>query len=71
MQASYDIINYSTFICPFQSGKWKGRDKNCNICNLKNKNNFLVEMKSIVLFIDFEGLLFSEKITQSLINQIE
>ena len=28
----HDIIDYSTFICPFESGKlWKGRGKNIKI----------------------------------------
>ena len=43
----YDIINYSTSICPFESGKCGKEEenyKNMNFCNLKS---FLDEIKNI------------------------
>ena len=44
MQASYDIINYSTFVCPFESRKCKLQ----KFEYLKNEKSFLDEIKIIV-----------------------
>ena len=61
MQANAWHLNYSTSICPFESGKkWKGRGKNIKIWISQerkklfrwNKNHFSV----------FEGLSFGEKV---------
>ena len=54
----YDIINYSTFICPFESGKVRKEGKKFEY--LENENSFLDEIKNI--FHSFEGLSFVEKI---------
>ena len=44
----YDIINYSTSICPFESGKFGKEGKKLQKCEyLENENSF---------FIAFEGL---------------
>ena len=47
----HDIINYSTFICPFESGKCGKEDKKLQTFEyLENENSFLDEIKtSIVL----------------------
>ena len=46
MQPIYDIINYSTSICAFESGKYaKGRKKLQNFEYLENKKSFLDEIK--------------------------
>ena len=42
----HHIIKYSTSICPFESGKWKGREKLQKLY-LKNENSFLDERKNI------------------------
>ena len=57
-----DIINYSTSICPFKSGKcWKEGKKLRKFEYLENEKSFLDEIKK-TLFIVFEGLSFGEKI---------
>ena len=44
----YGIINYSTFICPFESGTCgKERKKLQKVEHLQNKKNFLEERKNI------------------------
>ena len=44
----HDIINYSTFICPFESGKCGKEGKKIQKCEyLKNKKSFLDEIKNI------------------------
>ena len=44
----YDIINYSTSICPFESGKCgKEGEKIQKIEYFKNKKSFLEEIKNI------------------------
>ena len=44
----YDIINYSTSICPFESGKcWKEGEKLQKFEYLKNEKSFLEEIKNI------------------------
>ena len=44
----HDIINYSTFICPFESGKCgKKEEKIQKFEYLENKNSFLDELKNI------------------------
>ena len=48
-----DIINYSSFICPFELGK-EG-EKNTNFGYLENVKRFLDEIKSIFHKF-FEGL---------------
>ena len=47
MQSIHDIINYSTYICPFESGKCgkKGK-KSQKIEYLKNEKSFLDEIKN-------------------------
>ena len=56
----HDIINYSTFICPFESGKSGKEEGKIQKCEyLKNKKSFLDEIKNI--FTVFEGLSFGEK----------
>ena len=57
----YDIVNYSTAICPFESGKCgKEGKKSQKFEYLKNKKSFLDEIKNI--FIVFKGLSVGEKI---------
>ena len=48
----HDIMNYSTFICPFESGKC-GREgiKSQEFEYLKNKTSFLDEIKNIFQFL--------------------
>ena len=54
------MINYSTSICPFESGKFrKEGEKSQKFEYLENEKSFLDEMKKI--FIVFEGLLFGQK----------
>ena len=43
----YDIINYSTSICPSESGKWKRREKITKFEYLKNEKSFLDGIKNI------------------------
>ena len=60
MQANYDIVNYFTFTCPFESGKWAEEGKKLQKCEyLENEKSFLDEMNSF--YIAFEGLPFGEK----------
>ena len=48
MQASDDIINYSTSICPFESGRiGKEEDKIQQFEYLENEKSFLDEIKNI------------------------
>ena len=48
MQANYDIINYSTSICPFESGKFgKEGKKSQKFEYLENEKSFLDELKNI------------------------
>ena len=55
----HDIINYSTFICSFESGKFGKERKKLQKCEyLENEKSFLDEIKSIY---HFEGLSFGEK----------
>ena len=55
----HDIINYSTFIYPFEFGKCrKEGGKIQKFEYLKNKNNFLDKIKGI--FHSFEGPSFGE-----------
>ena len=64
MQAICDIINYSTSICPFESGKGGKKGKKLQKFEYpKNENSFLDEKKT--LFIVFEGLPFGDKIETS------
>ena len=57
----HDIINYSTFLCPFESRKLgKEGEKLQKFEYLENKKSFLDDIKNI--FIVFEGLSFDEKI---------
>ena len=47
MQAIYSIINYSTSICPFESGKvWKEREALQKFEYLENEKGFLDETKN-------------------------
>ena len=44
----YDIMNYSTSICPLESGSVERKQKNYKKNEyLENKNNFLDEIKNI------------------------
>ena len=53
--------NYSTSICPFESGKCgKERQKLQEFEYLENEKSFVDEIKNIFIF--FEGLSFDEKI---------
>ena len=53
--------NYSTSICPFESGNCGKEGKKLQKFEyLVNENSFLDEIKNI--FIVFEGLSFDEKI---------
>ena len=57
----HDIINYSTSICPFESGKCgKEEEKLQKFEYLKNKKSFLDEIKNI--FNSFWRAIFGEKI---------
>ena len=48
MQANYDIINYSTFVCPFESGKCGKEGKKLQKFEyLENEKSFLDEIKNI------------------------
>ena len=42
----HDIINYSTFICPFESGKC-GKEGKKSQKYLENEKSFLDEIKNI------------------------
>ena len=54
------MINYSTSICPFESGKCrKEGQKFQKFEYLKNEKSFLDEIKTFSIV--FEGLLFGEK----------
>ena len=54
-------INYSTSICPFESGKCGKEGKKLQKCEyLENEKSFLDEIKKI--FIVFKGLSFGKKI---------
>ena len=47
-QLIHDIINYSTSICPFESGECRKEGKKLQKCEyLKNKKSFSYEMKNI------------------------
>ena len=60
-QKLHGIINYSTYICHFESGKCgKERKKLQKLEYLEYQKSFLDEIKNI--FIVFEGLSFGEKI---------
>ena len=57
----HGIIDYSTSICPFESGKCGKEVKKLQKFEyLKNKKSFLDEIKNILIV--FEGLSFDEKI---------
>ena len=56
------ITNYSTSICPFESGKCGKEVRKIQKCEyLENEESFSDEIKSIFRSF-FEGLLFGEKI---------
>ena len=58
---THDIINYSTSICPFESGKCgKEEEKIQKFEYLENEKSFLQEIKTF--FTVFEGLSFGEQI---------
>ena len=60
--SNHDIINYSTSICPFESGKCgKEGDKLQKMKYLEDEKCFFDEIKKSI-FILFEGLSFGEKI---------
>ena len=56
----HDNINYSTFICPFEYGKYGKEEKELQKFEyLKNGKSFLDEKEDIFQF--FEGLSLGEK----------
>ena len=55
----FHSINYSTFICPSESGKWKRREKLQKCEYLKNKKSFLGEIKAFSIV--FEGLSYGKE----------
>ena len=58
----HDIINYSTSICPFESGKCGKEGKKLQKLEyLENEKSFTDEIKK-TFFIVFEGLSFGQKI---------
>ena len=56
----HEIKNYSTFICPFQSKSTEMKRKNKRLNISRKKRAF--QMKWKVLFTEFEGFSFGEKI---------
>ena len=59
----HNIINYFTFICPFESGKCGKEGKELQKFKyLKNQKSFL---DARVFFLGFEGLSFGEKMKNS------
>ena len=57
----YDIINYNTFACPFESGKFGKDGKKLQIFEyLENEKSIFDEIKNI--FHIFKGLSFGAKI---------
>ena len=57
----HDIINYSTSICPSESGKCAKEEKKLQKSEyLENEMSFLDEIKTF--FIVFKGISFVEKI---------
>ena len=60
-KSNHDIINYSTSICPFESGKCgKEGKKSQKSKYLEYEKSFLDEIKTF--FTVFKGLSFGEKI---------
>ena len=57
----HDIINYSTSICPFESGKCGKEGKNHKNLNISRRKRAF-KMKYKTFFIVFKGLSFGEKI---------
>ena len=58
----YDIINYVTFICPFECGKCgKEGEKMQKFEYLENEKSFFDEIKKTFIIV-FERLSFGEKI---------
>ena len=56
----HDIINYSTSICPFESGKCQKEGKKSQKFEyLMNEKSFLDEIN---IFHNFKGLSYGEKI---------
>ena len=58
----HDIMKYSTFICPFESGKCGKEKKLQKFEYLENDKKFFDEIKKHFLYIVFEGLPFGKKI---------
>ena len=57
----HGIINYSTFICPFEPGKCGKEGKKLQKFEyLENEKSFLDEIKNV--FVVFKGLSYGEKI---------
>ena len=57
----YEVINYFTSICPFESGRGgEERKKLQKFEYLESEKSFLAEIK--IIFHIFEGLSFDEKI---------
>ena len=57
----FDIINFSTFICPFDSRKFgEEGEKSQKFRYLENEKSFLDEIEKF--FVVFEVLSFGEKI---------
>ena len=59
----HDIINYSTSICPFESGKrGKEEEKIQKFEYFENKKSFLDEIKNIFQFLKGYHLVKKQKI---------
>ena len=56
----HDIINYSTFICPFEPGKLGKQGKKYKDLNISRTNKALL-LKKKNIFIVFEALSFGKK----------
>ena len=62
----YDIINYSTFICLFESGKsGKEEEKIQKFEYLENEKSFLDEMKNIFQFLKGYHLVKKKKLIKN------
>ena len=58
----HDIMNYCTFICPFESGKCgKGKIYKNKVVSRDKKSYF----NEITFIIVFEGLSFGENVSQN------
>ena len=56
----HGMINYSTFICPFEYGECRKKEKFKKFEYLEKENSFLDEIND-ACFMVFEGLPFGKK----------